>query len=175
MKDKTRISIHEAGHVTMYLLWDLTWESAELTVDDDGNCRGVVHRNSYEIIDTRKRFFIKDWTISMAGFLAEEIYLGKELDMKTDSIGSANDFLTAQTEAFKFMSEEVYLTQFAPFGMSLTKQILKKNWINCVLKVGELLHHNHKIKPDQLKPFITTLYKPLDSTLNDIVKQTNWK
>jgi len=175
MSDKKRVAIHEAGHVTINMLWDLPWKSAELRVNNNGEFSGIMHAESFEIKETPIRLFIKLWTVTMAGFLAEEIYVGRELDMKTDSIGSARDFLDGQTEAFKYMDMKFYLTRFAPMGLNLTKQILEKNWTNSVLVIAEELYHHGRTNQEKLKKIIKTLHKPLDAILDQIVAKGQWK
>lgn len=171
--DKKRVALHEAGHVSMYLLWDLPWLNASLTKMPDGTYTGVVNRHSYKLMDVPERFLIKVCSIAFSGLIAEQIYLKKRIDWKLESPGSYNDFLHAQTQGLKYMSKEHYATKFAPLVMKITSEYLKKNWGNCVMVIAEQLCMYGASTPEELKPLVKKLDYPR-AILNDIVKDTEW-
>jgi ATP-dependent Zn protease len=174
-KDKKRLAIHEAGHAAMYLLWRVPWQFASMASYGAGLYHGEVHRKSYLLIgETQERFFVKDWSIAMAGLMAEQIFLKRKINWKLESPGSIKDLRYADTEALKRMSREHYKEKFGPLVMKLTHESLKKNWDNCVMIIADELCMWDRTTPEQLKPLIKLDY-PSEKTLDDIMQATRRK
>jgi len=174
-EQKVRVAFHEAGHVTMNLIWLFPWSYAELIAGESGSVKGVVRRDSFEKFDTPKKLFIKEWMVGVAGFLSEEIFLGKELDLFSEGRGSLPDFSTCQQSGLLEMDSEFYHKNFSPFMLQLTKDCLKKNWANCVVVVANQLFQCNRIEANDIDKKIQSLFRPDSSTLDQIVHETKWK
>jgi hypothetical protein len=84
--DRSPVAFHEAGHIVAAFDQDVRVVSATIIPTGEGECNGHVRPAGRKVAKDLRTFVETEVIILLAGPLAEQMFLGRDVGAKTDEL-----------------------------------------------------------------------------------------